>query len=109
MDIRPEKLDESIDSWETLMFLYNSALKEVQTKGVKVILFPPAIEKNAYIDKKLKIEYISTLLSRAGFPFVCATDHDAFTKDKFYDTVYHLNHDGAKVHAETLAESIVKH
>ena len=32
MDIRPEKLDESIDSWETLMFLYNSALKEVQTK-----------------------------------------------------------------------------
>ena len=86
-----------------------SALKEVQTKGVNVILFPPAIEKNAYIDKKLKIEYISTLLSRAGFPFVCATDHDAFTKDKFYDTVYHLNHEGAKMHAETLAECIVKH
>ena len=81
-------------------------MKEVQTKGVKVILFPPAIEKNAYIDKKLKIEYISTLLSRAGFPFVWATDHDAFTKDKFYDTVYHLNHEGAKMHAETLAEQL---
>lgn len=86
-----------------------TALKEVQSKGVKVILFPPAIEKNAYIDKKLKIEYISILLSRSGFPFVCATDHDAFTKDKFYDTVYHLNHEGAKMHAERLAESIVKH
>ena len=24
--------DEDVDSWETLMFLYNSALKEVQTK-----------------------------------------------------------------------------
>ena len=30
-------LNEDIDSWETAMFLYNSALKEVGTK------FPPAL------------------------------------------------------------------
>ena len=31
MDI-PEKLNEGVDSWKTVMFLYNSALKEVGTK-----------------------------------------------------------------------------
>ena len=54
MDIRPEKLDESIDSWETLMFLYNSALKEVQTK-VEILN-----DEFKHIHSYNPIEYIKT-------------------------------------------------
>lgn len=28
----PQKLSEDVESWETMMFLYNSAIKEVGTK-----------------------------------------------------------------------------
>lgn len=54
MDIRPEKLDESIDSWETLMFLYNSALKEVRTK-VEILN-----DEFKHIHSYNPIEYIKT-------------------------------------------------
>ena len=54
MGIRPEKLDESIDSWETLMFLYNSALKEVQTK-VEILN-----DEFKHIHSYNPIEYIKT-------------------------------------------------
>ena len=54
MGIRPEKLDESIDSWETLMFLYNSALKEVQTK-VEILN-----DEFKHIHRYNPIEYIKT-------------------------------------------------
>ena len=30
--------------------------------------------------------------------------HDAMDKSMFYDTVYHLNHEGAAKHTETLWE-----
>ena len=45
MDIRPEKLDESIDSWETLMFLYNSAFI-----SQKLVQDPPEIVQYGYSD-----------------------------------------------------------
>ena len=54
MGIRPEKLDESIDSWETLMFLYNSALKEVHTK-VEILN-----DEFKHIHSYNPIEYIKT-------------------------------------------------
>ena len=54
MENRPEHLDESIDSWETMMFLYNSALKEVQTK-VEILN-----DEFKHIHSYNPIEYIKT-------------------------------------------------
>ena len=83
-----------------------TALAEVQKRGVKVVMFPPALERNAYIDKQKKIEYIISRFSESGFQYACAPDHDAMDKSMFYDTVYHLNHEGAVKHSETLGEII---
>lgn len=82
------------------------ALKEVQKRGVKVVMFPPALERDAYVDKRKKIEFISSMFSEAGFNYACAPDHDAMDRSMFYDTVYHLNHEGAVKHAETLGKII---
>ena len=54
MENRPEHLDESIDSWETMMFLYNSALKEVKTK-VEILN-----DEFKHIHSYNPIEYIKT-------------------------------------------------
>lgn len=82
-------------------------LKEVENRGIKVVMFPPAIEKDAYTDQALKIAYIQKRLSAAGFPFVCSPSTDVMDKNMFYDTTYHLNHKGAIKHAETLAGVIL--
>lgn len=98
------KPEEVKDFNETFFAEVLSALHEVQERGVKVVLFPPALERNAYIVKQKKIEYIISRFSEAGFQYACAPDHDAMDKSMFYDTVYHLNHEGAAKHAETLWE-----
>ena len=49
-----------------------SALHEVQERGVKVVLFPPALERNAYIDKQKNIEYIISRFSESGFQYACS-------------------------------------
>lgn len=88
------KSDEVKDFNEPFFAEVVSALHEVQESGVKVVMFPPALERNAYIDKQKKIEYIISRFSEAGFRYACVPDLDAMDKSMFYDTVYHLNHEG---------------
>ena len=83
-----------------------TALDEVKKRGVKVVMFPPVLERDAYIDKQKKIEYITSRFFKVGFRYACAPDHEAMDKSMFYDTVYHLNHEGAVKHTETLVDII---
>lgn len=77
-------------------------LRILEQKGVTIVLFPPAIEETAYMLKRQRIDYVSRRFADSGYPFACYAD--TMDVSMFYDTSYHLNHDGAICHSKILAK-----
>lgn len=84
-------------------------LKELKSQGVIIIMYPAAFEREAFDGSVKSIDYISRRLSQAGFPYVCAPEECTFPKDNFYDTNYHLNHQGALLHNKHLMRILRKY
>lgn len=77
-------------------------LKELKNRGVTVIMYPAAFEQEAFESSAKSARYISERLRQAGFPYVCAPKECSFPKEDFYDSNYHLNHQGALLHNKHL-------
>ena len=77
-------------------------LKELKNRGVTVIMYPAAFEQEAFEGSAKSARYISERLRQAGFPYVCAPKECSFPKEDFYDSNYHLNHQGALLHNKHL-------
>lgn len=77
-------------------------LGELKIRGIKVIIYPAAYEKRAYVNSMESVAYISRRLKMAGYSYVCNPSECTFAADKFYDTSYHLNHAGALLHNKHL-------
>lgn len=73
-------------------------LRTLKKRGVTVILYPAAYNKKAFDGSVNSIKDIAERLNKAGFPYVCSPKECSFEEDKFYDTDYHLNHEGALLH-----------
>ena len=102
-------LDERNNSFNENAFKYMVVkLNELKRKGIVIIMYPPAFEQQAYNGSLKSIRYISKCLSQVGFPFVCSPKECTFTKDNFYDTNYHLNHQGALLHNKHLIEVLTR-
>lgn len=84
-------------------------LVELRQREVRVVLYPAAFENHAFEGSTEKIAEISRRLESAGFPYVCNPTECAFCSDEFYDTNYHLNHDGAIFHNAHLVRILKKY
>lgn len=83
-------------------------LKELKSRGLSVVMYPPVFEQEAYKGSIKSIDYISDRLKEAGFPYICSPKECTFQKQEFYDTNYHMNHHGALLHNKHLI-MILKH
>lgn len=102
-------LDERNNSFNENAFNYMVVkLNELKRKGIVIIMYPPAFEQQAYNGSLKSIRYISKRLSQVGFSFICSPKECSFTKDNFYDTNYHLNHQGALLHNKHLIGVLTK-
>lgn len=102
-------LDERNSSFNEGAFIYMvMKLNELKNKGVTIIMYPPAFEQQAYNGSIKSVNYISKRLSQADYPFICSPKECTFTEDKFYDTNYHLNHQGALLHNKHLMGILTK-
>lgn len=81
---------------------------ELKHKGVTIVMYPAAFEQDAFKGSVKSIEYISKRLRLAGFPYICAPRECSFPKNDFYDTNYHLNHQGALLHNKHLIKILKK-
>lgn len=71
-------------------------LKEIEQKGVTVLLYPPPVYDKRFEVLKVNADELALRLSEAGYPFICLPDDCTYGKEKFFDTAYHLNKDGAE-------------
>lgn len=77
-------------------------LNELRSREVSVVMYPPVFEQEAYKGSIKSIDYISDRLKEAGFPYICSPEECTFPKKEFYDTNYHMNHQGALLHNKHL-------
>lgn len=75
-----------------------SKMNELKRRGVRIVMYPAAFERRAFNGSRKTVAYISNRLQKAGYPYVCNPIECTFDTDKFYDTNYHLNHEGALLH-----------
>ena len=95
--------------WILSAFTYLVAkLNELKLKGVTIVMYPAAFEQDAFKGSTKSIEYISKRLRLAGFPYICNPRDCSFPKNDFYDTNYHLNHQGALLHNKHLIKTLKK-
>ena len=77
-------------------------LEILKEKGITILLYPAAFQKEAFDNSLKSVQYISDRLSDAGFAYVSNPEECTFSTEYFYDTNYHLNHDGALLHNKHL-------
>ena len=83
-------------------------LNNLKRKGVTIVMYPAAFEQVAYNGSVRSIAQIAERLERVGFPYVSDPKECSFPKDDFYDTDYHLNHQGALLHNKHLLDVLKK-
>lgn len=102
-------LDSESGAFNESAFTYLVAkLNELKLKGVTIVMYPAAFEQDAFKGSTKSIEYISKRLRLAGFPYICDPRDCSFPKNDFYDTNYHLNHQGALLHNKHLIKTLKK-
>lgn len=103
-------LDEGNCSFNESAFAYLvHKMNDLKNKGVTIIMYPAAFEQEAFDCSIKSIKYISEKLCRAGFPYNCAPKECSFPREDFYDTDYHLNHQGALLHNKHLIGVLKKY
>ena len=83
-------------------------LSELESKGVKIVCYPPAITHKVYAESKIQCEKIYDLFESKGHPFVRPLQNSVYPDSLFFDTHYHLNDKGALNNTKELYYAILK-
>ena len=83
-------------------------LNMLKEKGITILLYPAAFYQEAFDNSLYSVQYISDRLGEAGYSYISNPDECAFPMEYFYDTNYHLNHEGALLHNKHLINVLQK-
>jgi len=87
---------------------FNYFLKTIKIwdRHAHVLMMPPAIYDESYNVQRNNIQQITERLAKNGFPFIAPTDSFKYDKTLMYNTRYHLNTIGTKLHSKKIAVSL---
>lgn len=91
-----KEIDKSI-----LQFFYSIKI-ELENKNIKVLFFPPVFQKSSALMSLEEIKKISEEMKINKTPFLVKPEIYFLGDKYFYDTVYHLNKEGAQVRTNIL-------
>ncbi len=83
-----------------VMAYYKDKLNEIEEKGVKVHLIPPAMSETSFQVLKSEIDYLQKELDQRGIHFMVSPDETTFADTLFFDSHYHLGQQGACMRSE---------
>ncbi|MDH6459011.1 hypothetical protein M2102_002661 [Fusobacterium sp. PH5-7] len=105
--IKPEKIIINKVDQSILDFFYNKK-KKLEKNRVKVIFCPPVLQKSSAIMSIDSIKYIEEEMRKNKTQFV-SNPENYFLEDKyFYDTIYHLNKEGAEIRTKEIIKILKK-
>ena len=97
-----KKIDKNI-----LLFFFNIK-EELESKKVKVFFFPPVFQNSSALASVEEIEKIYIEMEKNKTPFTSRAENYFFRDKYFYDTVNHLNEEGAKIRTEKIIKDLSK-
>lgn len=77
-------------------------LHTLEARGVRIVMFPPAIAETAYRNDILNANWVAQSFAENGFPFICSFSETAHPDSLMYDTNYHSLKEGAIRHTQLL-------
>lgn len=105
--IKPEKIIINKVDQSILDFFYNKK-KKLEKNRVKVIFCPPVLQKSSAIMSIDSIKYIEEEMEKNKTQFISKSEN-YFLEDKyFYDTIYHLNKEGAEIRTKEIIKILKK-
>ncbi|MFV0578126.1 MAG: hypothetical protein ACK5NU_05585 [Fusobacterium ulcerans] len=105
--IKPEKIIINKVDQSILDFFYNKK-KKLEKNRVKVIFCPPVLQKSSAIMSIDSIKYIEEEMKKNKTQFITKPEN-YFLEDKyFYDTIYHLNKEGAEIRTKKIIKILKK-
>ena len=81
-------------------------VRNLEQRGVKVILLPPAIYEGKFELDSRFIGEVKAALAASGLPFQDDPGAYVYPADKMYDTVYHLNKSGVDIHTQRVIKAL---
>ncbi len=79
-----------------------SAVHNMEQKGIRVILLPPAILDSELAADRTMIDSLAHRLQTAGIPFRASLDTFAYPARYLYNSTYHLNAEGVRKNTENI-------
>lgn len=88
----PHHLPDSFD--EEYFEEFCGTIDTFESRGISVIIIPPALYLGFYEGEKEKINYVAERLLKAGHPFEYEQELSIFDKSDMFDSSYHLAKSG---------------
>lgn len=79
-----------------------------QSRGMTVIMLPPAYYDKGFNLNKAKIEYLSRRLSESGYPFAAPPEEFSYPRNLIYNTHYHVNKEGRELRTRSVIKALRK-
>ena len=98
---RKEQKELSSVNQDYFNYLVNQ-LQNLESKGVRIIMYPPAMSNSCYENNRLAINWIERAFAKKGYPFICPHTRTVYPDSLMYDNDYHCQKEGAERHTQTL-------
>lgn len=83
-------------------------MKYWQSKGITVIMLPPAYYDKGFNENKAKIVYLSKRLAESGYPFAAPPEDVSYPRALIYNTHYHVNKEGRELRTQSVIKALRK-
>ncbi len=102
----PEKIksDEKINQ-EVISFIKDYKAY-IANKGATLLLLPPVIEKQSFLNQKYIVDIVNTALTKNQIPYLSQPEKYVFSKDHFFNAMYHPNKKGVDLRTQLVIEDM---
>lgn len=86
--------------------ILNKQIETLESKGVRVLLFPAPMAESFYISERVNVDYVKKQMELQHHAFMCEPKECVYADSLFYDSYYHLNYEGSRLNSIKLANTL---
>lgn len=89
---------------EDFLTYFTLRMKNWQSRGITVVMLPPAYYDKGFNLNRGKIDNLTKRLAESGYPFAASPEDFTYPRRLIYNTHYHLNKEGRELHTQSIAK-----
>lgn len=106
-DYQPAHKNKGDEKVKREVFAFLSDFKSyVESKGARLLLLPPVIERESYMNQENMVDSVAANLKKTGIPFAAEPAKYKFAANYFFNSYYHLNRRGVDIRTQLLINDL---